>query len=232
MSELSARPSTGRPGLDLVIHLDAEETAAVGADAEMLAGWTADVMDALTDLRLGTWADDPDRARAGAVVAINAVYHRLTPRLRGVLDAAVRAHRAAGGSVRDLQTAMDTAHPSGAQYARDRLPADPGLWEMWATGTQSTTTPTVPTGTADTTHEGDDDMGREIIHATNIAMGNAHVGRQVGTGPNIRQTGGRLVINGRAVMCGDCDSRDDWRSVRTEGTTTWATCGCGARWPL
>jgi len=45
----------------------------------------------------------------------------------------VRAHQAAGGSVRHLQAALDAPHPSGAQYARSRLPEQPGAWETWAT---------------------------------------------------------------------------------------------------
>ena len=131
MSEFRTRRSA-RGGVDLVVHLDPAETAVLGADADMLARYLVDVLAALVGLRTGEWAADSDVGTAGAYDAVVAVT-RLNPRLRGVLDAAVRAHQAAGGSVRHLQAAMDAPHPSGAQYARGRLPAQPGVWETWAT---------------------------------------------------------------------------------------------------
>ena len=204
-------------GLDVVIHLDATEAAAVAADADMLAGWLGDVIDAMTDLRLGTWADDPDRGRAGTAAAVAAIHHRLTPRLRGVLDAAVRAHRAAGGSVRHLQEAMDAPHPSGAQYARDRLPDTPGVWERWATGTLHD--PAESTDTASTTTQGDDDMRPVIISATNIVSGNARVGRQIG--------GNDLGVNGRRRECPVCGPDTRWGSVDMVAGHVEAYCqGC------
>ncbi len=123
-------------GLDIVISLSHREADVLGADAALLLDWTDTALWALALLRTGQNL----RAEGGPApvstgdwyYAINDLEHRIAPRLEGIVDAAIRTHRAQGGTVDELALAMD-APRSTAQYRRKRVTDRfPNGWETWA----------------------------------------------------------------------------------------------------
>lgn len=118
-------------GGDIVISLTPEQSQKLGMDADMLADWFHSALCALATLRTDAPAERTVSANSWNTM-INAVDHRLLPRLEGIRDALIRAHAANGGSVGDLALAMDVAR-STAQYRRDVLRnSNPGTFERWA----------------------------------------------------------------------------------------------------
>lgn len=124
------------PDGQIRIGVSPEEWRYLGADGAMLADWFASVLDALVALRRG----EHDQVSSEEWHAmINALEHRLEPRLSGIRDAVIRAHHAAGGSLADLALAMDVDARSTAQYRRKRVVEQPPRhWENWATGSLPT----------------------------------------------------------------------------------------------
>lgn len=120
-------------GRAYTVTLNAEQVAALGADADMLADYLDSTMWALAMLRTGHAGEDheaPSVADWGIVV--NHLDTRLTPRIAGIRDAAIRAHAEAGGTHGELATSMDVPR-STAQARRDALTArTPSGWERWA----------------------------------------------------------------------------------------------------
>lgn len=119
-------------GLDLTISLTRAEAAALGGEAQMLVDWLHTALQGLAMLRTretagGEAPDADDWARV-----VTATHHRLTPRIEGIRDGAVRAHAEAGGTYGQLAAAMDTPRAT-AQYLRDRkIGPSPAGWEDWA----------------------------------------------------------------------------------------------------
>jgi len=102
----------------------------------MLEDWMDTVLLALSRLRTGAWKLDgsrDERTLAELYTALNDLQTRLVPRLEGLGEALVRAHRDAGGTVGELGRALDCPR-SSAQYRIERLGEPPRYWEDWATG--------------------------------------------------------------------------------------------------
>ena len=118
-------------GVDITIHMSAEENAAIGADAALMVDRLSTALAGLVALR--------EKRDGKAMVdlaywVINDLDVRLLPSLEAIRDAVIRAHKAAGGSVGHLGLAMD-APRSTAQYRRDVvLASQPSRHELWATG--------------------------------------------------------------------------------------------------
>ncbi|MGV9267405.1 hypothetical protein ACWDRR_22390 [Kitasatospora sp. NPDC003701] len=119
------------------VDLDAEESRAVGIDASMMADWMDTVLWGLALLRTGySHRNGLRRAAVGSWEdLINDLVHRLEPRIKGIIDAAVRTHASMpGGTVADLALAMGVPTKT-AQSRRDRILKEfPGGWERWAIG--------------------------------------------------------------------------------------------------
>lgn len=146
----------GAPGLvDLIVTLTDEEAALLGSDA-MAAGEPAHLTAwALILLRTlerdGTFTSryrekgDPDDDLASLRGLIVALDRDVLPRLRGIRDAAVRAHQDRGGSYGQLAAAMNVAR-STAQTRADALAAQaPSPQELWARGLGPRVRPSAPT---------------------------------------------------------------------------------------
>lgn len=141
MSTLTFRngKSAARGGLDITISLSPEEATAAGMEATVIADWMDTYFWALAMLRTGTNTrteeQRPDVAGDWYTV-LNDLEHRLTPRLQGVVDAAIRRHHAQSGTLGELALSMDCAK-STAQSRRDAVLKGrnrPSIWENWATG--------------------------------------------------------------------------------------------------
>lgn len=131
----------------VTIECTAEEGAALGSELGQLTDWLSTALLGLVALRTGYVAGDPAK---GAPTydrtwywVINDLAHRLLPRLEGILAAAIREHKATGGSLSHLALAMDVdADTDGryrmparstAQYRRGQVVNNPpSMWEQWA----------------------------------------------------------------------------------------------------
>lgn len=105
-------------------------------EQDMLEDWMDTVLLSLSRLRTGAWALDGSRDETTLNelhTAINDLQNRLAPRLKGLGEALIRAHRDAGGTVGGLASAMDSPR-STAQYRLEQLGEPPRHWEDWATG--------------------------------------------------------------------------------------------------
>ena len=126
-------------GLDITISLTPHEASAIGVDASTLADWFDTLMYALVLLRTGTTDRTGEMREATEgdwYTVINDLEYRLTPRLKGIRDAAIRAHKRDGGTLDGLALAMDVVK-STAQYRRSQvLDKEPTVWEDWATKAQ------------------------------------------------------------------------------------------------
>lgn len=132
-----------RGGLDLVLSLTPDQLVAVG-DVVDLAEALDTVLVGIAALRTGA---DPQHPTGGASLKdkpisagldwdewLLADTATLLTRLRGVQDAAIRAHADHGGSYGALARALGTAR-STAQSRRDELArSEPEAAERWATG--------------------------------------------------------------------------------------------------
>jgi hypothetical protein len=105
----------------------------LGPEGERLTDWFDTTLWALHNLRNGTWQTPGPDTVHDIDTAITHL-HKLLPRLDGLSDALIRAHRAAGGSHAQLATAMDLGSRSAAQSRHERLPNPPSTWERWARG--------------------------------------------------------------------------------------------------
>lgn len=133
-----------RGGLDLVVSLTPDQEAALGGDVVDLAEALDTVLVGIAALRTGA---DPEHPTGGASLKdkpisagldwdewLLADTATLLTRLRGVQDAAIRAHADHGGSYGALARALGTAR-STAQSRRDELArSEPEAAERWATG--------------------------------------------------------------------------------------------------
>lgn len=227
MVEMRSRAAYGQPGsTDLTLRLTPGEMAAAGGDAQLLVMWLGDVINALVAARSGDWVQgqDPEAIRVDTAQTVTSLYHRLRPRLDGVLAAAIRAHKAARGSVGQLATAMDTGR-STAQDRRDRLPDPPSTWEQWATGTQHTSTT-----------DKEDTVG-SVFRGGNVSI-NSTVRDQISYGgsggPNVQANGGRLVINGKPRECLECGPATRWGDFSTDetGAVVVKCLKCRTTWTL
>lgn len=117
-------------GRDLVIPLGPADVAAIGAgDLAVLGEDVAAALAGLAAFRAGGAADVDELGALAGALSI-----RLLPRLEAIRDAAIRAHRTAGGSVGQLAAALDVAR-STAQSRREALTArPPGPGEAWVRG--------------------------------------------------------------------------------------------------
>lgn len=121
--------SDGRPAFDFYGRSDAE--------LDLMADWCDTIFLALARLRDGAWRLDLSRDEetlAELAGAIGELETRLTPRLKGLRAALVRAHYAAGGSHGELSRAMDTTRPTAQTRGSKVRGHAPGHWERWATG--------------------------------------------------------------------------------------------------
>lgn len=129
--------------LEITLHIGPEDAAALGGEAGLLTDWFLTALRALVALRMGEVDRETETGqivRGPATVdtwywVINDLGTRLTPRLEGIIAAAIRAHAAAGGSIGNLALAMDVApRRSTAQTRREKvLDTEPSGWELWAT---------------------------------------------------------------------------------------------------
>ncbi|MET8566438.1 hypothetical protein ABZV75_40005 [Streptomyces flaveolus] len=123
---------------EITLTIPAAEAKAVGSELAMLADWMDTVLWALTLLRTG------HNHRNGSPVTIEDLYsvieeldRRLSPRLKGLIAAAIRRHAELGGTYKHLARAMDVSR-STAQRRRDSITsARPSAGERWATGEHS-----------------------------------------------------------------------------------------------
>ncbi|MFG2844230.1 hypothetical protein ACGF12_13810 [Kitasatospora sp. NPDC048296] len=135
-------PDEHPPSTDNWIHtvdLDLEEAKAVGIDAGLMADWTDKVLWGLALLRTG-YSHRGGLRRVDLAcwqVVISDLVHKLEPRIKGIIDAAVRTHASMpGGTVADLALAMGVPTKT-AQSRRDKILKEfPGGWERWAIGTR------------------------------------------------------------------------------------------------
>lgn len=122
-------------GQEIRLRFRPEEVAVLGHELTTLLDWFDTALMGLAMARSGQFTRGQQEPRQATpddwYWVINDVQTRLLPRLEGIRDAAIREHRASGGSVGQLANAMDTAR-STAQYRRDALPEPPGNWEDWA----------------------------------------------------------------------------------------------------
>lgn len=129
---LAAAPT--REGVTL--EYQPEQQAALGADVATMADWLDTALLALAALRTGKVRRDGELTDPDAefwYLPIDHLYHRLLPRLRGIEEAAIREHHAAGGSLSHLAQAMDVDARSTAQYRRSQvIDQAPSSWERWA----------------------------------------------------------------------------------------------------
>ncbi|MER5354662.1 hypothetical protein ABT093_30565 [Kitasatospora sp. NPDC002551] len=115
-----------------------ERSGSVVSDAGLLADWIDTVLWGLTLLRTGY--SHRHGLRPAALGSwqglINDLVHRLEPRIKGIIDAAVRTHASMpGGTVADLALAMGVPAKT-AKSRRDKILGEfPGGWERWAIGT-------------------------------------------------------------------------------------------------
>lgn len=136
------QPGGGTPhhpgGLDITIHLTADQARAIGPEAAPLADWFHTAFIALAALRSGLGTGDEHPAAPPAPdlwrTVINDLDVQLIPRLEGLRDAAIRAHAAEGGTYGQLANAMDVSR-STAQSRREVITRrKPSRWELWAHG--------------------------------------------------------------------------------------------------
>lgn len=121
---------TGPEAPAVVISLKGDH---LGPESAALADWFDTILWALENLRSGRLDQPGPETVALISTAIGHLVHRLEPRLKGLTDALIRAHYAAGGSHGQLGTAMDVPR-STAQSRAMRMPDTPGIWERWARG--------------------------------------------------------------------------------------------------
>src|SRR6266540_2892783 len=106
-------------------------------DGHELADWLDTVMYAVALLRSGSLVLDGSRDYGTLSVldtCLNDLVRRLGPRLDGIVDALVRAHRQAGGSYAELAELMDVPRATAQSRARQITQREPSHWEQWATG--------------------------------------------------------------------------------------------------
>jgi len=133
-------------GKDLVISFRPDQAEALGLDLLRLGDWLDTFLVGLASIRTGVISmTDPSGKDLGLQPAgpewwywvISDLSVRLTPRLEGLLHAAIRQHAEQGGSYGNLATAMDVER-STAQRRRDAITStNPTVWEKWATKTLS-----------------------------------------------------------------------------------------------
>ncbi|MFD5615841.1 hypothetical protein [Kitasatospora sp. NPDC127060] len=134
-------PDEHQPSTDnwvYTVDLDPDETKAVGIDAGLMADWIDIVLWGLALLRTG-YSHRGGLRRANLEcwqALISDLVHKLEPRIKGIIDAAVRTHASMpGGTVADLALAMGVPTKT-AQSRRDKILKEfPGGWERWAIGT-------------------------------------------------------------------------------------------------
>lgn len=122
--------------VQITLTIPAAEADAIGMELSTLVDRMDTALWALAMLRTGR----NDRAEESRPVTtddlywvINDLEHRLTPRLKGIRDAAIRRHADLGGTYGQLATAMDVGR-STAQRRRDGVTRQaPTGWERWAT---------------------------------------------------------------------------------------------------
>ncbi|RAJ32851.1 hypothetical protein K353_05849 [Kitasatospora sp. SolWspMP-SS2h] len=187
-------------GLDLVLRLDTQQIGTVDGLAAVLdlAQDVATVLHGLALLRAG--GTDP-AAHADVAAALD---RRLIPRLEGIRDAAIRAHRAAGGSTGDVAQALGVSR-STAQYKRDTLRhTEPSSWEDWAVQGLRTarTEPTTKDTTMTTTVPAYADAPHEDVEARTLHRLRGHLPDQGRTSPAARADAWSEVdrILGREVL--------------------------------
>lgn len=139
--EPAAVRALGPDHLTITLHIGTEDAAALGMESGIVSSWFVTALRSLAALRTGQ-VDREDEAghihRGPATVdtwywAINDLETHLLPALKGIRDAAIRAHHAAGGSVGNLALAMGVEARSTAQSRRDVVvSADPSERESWA----------------------------------------------------------------------------------------------------
>jgi hypothetical protein len=109
----------------------------VGRDRDLLREYYDSIEYALDALRADRWALDgtgDKKTLADIHACINDIETRLQPRLQGLVNALIRAHHMAGGSIGQVANAMDKSR-STAQYRSEQvLRNEPGTWEQWARG--------------------------------------------------------------------------------------------------
>ena len=120
---------THLPDGSIRLDVPARYAPALGADGPLLLDWFSSALIALAQLRDSDAQMTPDDLHA----LINDVEHKLAPRLRGIGNALIRAHAAAGGSYGSLALALDVPK-STAQHRRDKLTSTPPtVDERWVT---------------------------------------------------------------------------------------------------
>lgn len=133
-----------RGGMDLVVSLTADQQAALGVDAGLLAEAFDTVLVGLAALRSGqdprpvggrvSMKDQPTSAGLMWDEWLLADTAALLARVEGTQQAAIRAHAEHGGSYGRLAAALGVARAT-AQSRRDELHrSGPGAGELWATG--------------------------------------------------------------------------------------------------
>jgi hypothetical protein len=125
----------------VTLHFSTDEMRVLGAGLAPIIMWLATFLNTLISLRTG-WAEQ-DNGRGHLTRrpvdagfwywSLNDLHSHLLPHLRGVRDAAIRAHHGAGGSINNLSLALGVAK-STAQYRRDQVVGNPpDNYERWAT---------------------------------------------------------------------------------------------------